>query len=110
MPSLPRLDDRGVALLYLAAGLLLHGAGVSVTGSTAAGPGGWWWHTALLLVACGALTAKRRHPVAVLVLAAACAVASVPAGGSLGLMAQRDGAQSVPAPRVRTARPTRGEP
>lgn len=86
MPSLPRLDDRGVALLYLAAGLLLHGAGISVTGSAGAGPAGWWLHTALLLVACGALTAKRRHPVVVLLLAAACLAGTVPAGGSLGLL------------------------
>jgi signal transduction histidine kinase len=85
MPTLPRLDDRGVALLYLAAGLLLHGAGISVTGS-AAGPAGWGPPTALLIVACGALTAKRRHPVVVLLLAAACVVVSVPAGGSLGLL------------------------
>ncbi|QZN85328.1 sensor histidine kinase [Cellulomonas sp. C5510] len=86
MPSLPRLDDRGVALLYLAAGLLLHGAGISVTGAAVAGPAGWWLHTVLLLVACGALTAKRRHPVAVLAVAAACVVGTVPAGGGLGLL------------------------
>lgn len=86
LPRLPRLDDRGVAVAYLAVGLLLHGVGLSVTGAPVAGAAAWWLHAGLLLVACGALTARRRHPVVVLLVAAAAAVASLAIGGSLGLL------------------------
>jgi signal transduction histidine kinase len=86
LPRLPRLDDRGVAVAYLAVGLLLHGVGLSVTGAPVTGAAAWWLHAGLLLVACGALTAKRRHPAAVLLVAAATCVAGLAIGGSLGLL------------------------
>jgi len=86
LPRLPRLDDRGVAVAYLAAGLLLHGAGLSVTGAAVTGPAAWWLHAGLLLVACGALTVKRAHPAVVLLVATAAAVAGLAIGGSLGLL------------------------
>lgn len=82
----PRLDDRGVALAYLAAGLLLFGAGVAGSGPAAEGAAAGWLHAALLLAACAALVAKRRHPVAVLVVAVAANAAAVPLGGSIGLL------------------------
>jgi signal transduction histidine kinase len=83
---LPRLDDRGVALVYLAVGLLLQGAGIAGTGPAPSGPAAAWWHAALLTVACAALVAKRRHPVTVLVVAAAANAAAVPVGGGIGLL------------------------
>lgn len=83
---LPRLDDRGVALVYLAVGLLLHGAGIGGTGPVPPGAGAGWGHAALLTVACAALVVKRRHPVAVLVVAAAANAAAVPVGGGIGLL------------------------
>lgn len=86
LPRLPRLDDRGVAVAYLAVGLLLHGVGLSVTGAPVTGAAAWWLHAGLLLVACGALTAKRRHPVVVLLVAATTCVAGLAIGGSLGLL------------------------
>lgn len=84
--SLPRLDDRGVALVYLAAGLLLLGAGIAGSGPAAEGTTAGWLHAALLVVACAALVVKRRHPVVVLVVAGAANAAAVPLGGSIGLL------------------------
>jgi signal transduction histidine kinase len=81
-----RLDDRGVALAYLAAGLLLSGAGISGTGAPVTVPGAGWAHAGLLVVACAALVVKRRHPVVVLLVAATAFVASAPLGGSIGLL------------------------
>ncbi|WP_282944877.1 sensor histidine kinase [Cellulomonas endometrii] len=83
---LPHLDDRGVALAYLAAGLLLLGAGVTGTSAPGLTASAGWLHAGLLVVACGALVVKHRHPVAVLVVAAAAALASVPLGGSIGIL------------------------
>jgi signal transduction histidine kinase len=83
---LPRLDDRGVAVVYLAVGLLLFGAGIAGSGPAAEGPAAGWLHAALLVAACAALAAKRRHPVAVLVVAGAANAAAVPLGGSIGLL------------------------
>jgi signal transduction histidine kinase len=83
---LPRLDDRGVALAYLAAGLLLLGAGVTGTGAPVATSADGWLHAGLLTAACAALVVKRQHPAVVLVLASAAALATVPLGGSIGLL------------------------
>ncbi len=83
---LPRLDDRGVALASLAAGLLLFEAGITGTGAPVEGAAAGWLHAALLTAACAALVVKRRHPSVVLAVAATAAVASVPLGGSIGLL------------------------
>jgi signal transduction histidine kinase len=83
---LPRLDDRGVAVAYLAVGLLLFRAGIAGSGPAAEGAAAGWLHAALLATACAALVAKRRHPVAVLAVACAANAAAVPLGGSIGLL------------------------
>jgi signal transduction histidine kinase len=83
---LPRLDDRGVAVAYLAVGLLLFRAGIAGSGPAAEGAAAGWLHAALLAAACAALVAKRRHPVAVLAVACAANAAAVPLGGSIGLL------------------------
>jgi signal transduction histidine kinase len=83
---LPRLDDRGVAVAYLAVGLLLFRAGIAGSGPAAEGAAAGWLHAALLAVACAALVAKRRHPVAVLAVACAANAAALPLGGSIGLL------------------------
>lgn len=82
----PRLDDRGVALVYLGVGLLLLGLGVTSTAPAADGPGADALHAALLLVGCAALAAKRRHPLAVLLVATAAFAGSLAVGGSVGLL------------------------
>lgn len=83
---LPRLDDRGVAVAYLAVGLLLFRAGIAGSGPAAEGAAAGWLHAALLATACAALVAKRRHPVAVLAVACAANAAALPLGGSIGLL------------------------
>ena len=82
----PRLDDRGVALVYLGVGLLLLGLGVSSTAPPADGPAADALHAGLLLAGCAALAAKRRHPRAVLLVATAAFAGSLVVGGSLGLL------------------------
>lgn len=80
------LDDRGVALVYLAVGVLLLGAGVTSTPAPLDGPGADALHAALLVVGCAALAAKRRHPLLVLLVAAAAFAGSAAVGGSVGLL------------------------
>ncbi|HYQ74057.1 sensor histidine kinase [Cellulomonas sp.] len=82
----PRLDDRGVALVYLGVGLLLLGLGVSSTAPATDGPAADALHAGLLLAGCAALAAKRRHPRAVLLVATAAFAGSLVVGGSLGLL------------------------
>ncbi|WP_147794650.1 sensor histidine kinase [Cellulomonas sp. Y8] len=82
----PRLDDRGVALVYLGVGLLLLGLGVTSTAPAADGPGADALHAALLVVGCAALAAKRRHPLAVLLVATGAFAGSLAVGGSVGLL------------------------
>jgi signal transduction histidine kinase len=83
---LPRLDDRGVALAYLAAGLLLLGVGITGSGAPVSTEGAGLVHAGLLTVACAVLVVKRRHPAAVLVVVVAASLAAVPLGGSIGLL------------------------
>lgn len=82
----PRLDDRGVALAYLGVGLLLLGLGVTSAAPAADGPAADALHAALLVVGCAALAAKRRHPLAVLLVATGAFAGSLPVGGSVGLL------------------------
>lgn len=82
----PRLDDRGVALVYLGVGLVLLGLGVTSTAPAADDPGLDALHAALLLVGCAALAAKRRHPLVVLLVATAAFAGSLVGGGSVGLL------------------------
>ncbi len=82
----PRLDDRGVALAYLGVGLLLLGLGVTTTAPAADGPAADALHAGLLVAGCVALAGKRRHPLAVLLVATAAFAGSVAVGGSLGLL------------------------
>jgi signal transduction histidine kinase len=82
----PRLDDRGVALVYLGVGLLLLGLGVTSTAPAADGPAADALHAGLLLVGCAALAAKRRHPLAVLLVSTAAFAGSLAVGGSVGLL------------------------
>ncbi|TKR22128.1 hypothetical protein FA014_18090, partial [Cellulomonas hominis] len=82
----PRLDDRGVALVYLGVGLLLLGLGVTSTAPPAEGPAADALHAGLLVVGCAALAAKRRHPLAVLLVTSAAFAGTLPLGGSIGLL------------------------
>ncbi|WP_217616690.1 sensor histidine kinase [Cellulomonas sp. GbtcB1] len=82
----PRLDDRGVALVYLGLGLLLLGLGVTSTAPAADGPAADALHAALLVAGCAALAAKRRHPLAVLLVATGAFAGTLPVGGSVGLL------------------------
>lgn len=82
----PRLDDRGVALVYLGVGLLLLGLGVTSTAPPAEGPAADALHAGLLVAGCAALAAKRRHPLAVLLVTSAAFAGTLPLGGSIGLL------------------------
>lgn len=81
-----RLGDRGVALLYLVVGLVLHGVGISSSGPAVAGAPAAWLHTGLLVAACTALVVKRRHPVLVLGVVVAAGLGGLAVGGSVGLV------------------------
>lgn len=83
-------DDRTAAVATLLFGLVLLGLGVA----SAAAP---WvpdvvadrvglWHVVLLVVASTALVVKRRHPVGVLLVAAACALLDAVLGGSVATL------------------------
>ncbi|MDC7123425.1 histidine kinase [Cellulomonas fimi] len=83
-------DDRTVALGTLLFGLVLLGLGVA----SAEAP---WvpdvvadrvglWHVVLLVVASTALVVKRRHPVAVLLVTASCAMLDALLGGSVATL------------------------
>ncbi|MCG7287249.1 hypothetical protein MHY85_14885, partial [Cellulomonas sp. ACRRI] len=82
----PRPDDRGVALVYLGVGLLLLGLGVTSTPPATSGPAADALHAGLLVAGCAALAAKRRHPLAVLLVTTAAFAGTLPAGGSVGLL------------------------